>query len=67
MTEVMLFLQLWSEKIMLALGYPGIALVMFLECVFPPIHSEVIMPLAGFLVAEGRFNLIWVMVAGTLG
>ncbi len=67
MTEVMLFLQTWSEKIMNLLGYPGIFLVMFLECVFPPIPSEVIMPLAGFLVVQGRFNVFWVMVSGTLG
>jgi membrane protein DedA with SNARE-associated domain len=63
----MVFLQTWSEKIMLLLGYPGIFLVMFLECVFPPIPSEVIMPLAGFLVVQGRFNVFWVMVSGTLG
>ncbi len=52
---------------MLLLGYPGIFLVMFFECVFPPIPSEVIMPLAGFLVVQGRFNVFWVMVSGTLG
>lgn len=67
MTEIMIFLQTWSEKIMFALGYPGIFLVMFLECVFPPIPSEVVMPLAGFLVSQGRFNFIWVIVSGTLG
>ena len=67
MTEIMIFLQAWSEKIMLALGYPGIFLVMFIECVFPPIPSEVVMPLAGFLAAQGRFNVFWVMVSGTLG
>lgn len=67
MTDIMVFLQAWSEKIMLALGYPGIFLVMFLECIFPPIPSEVVMPLAGFLVAQGRFSIFWVMVSGTLG
>ncbi len=67
MTEIMVFLQTWSEKIMLLLGYPGIFLVMLLECVFPPIPSEVIMPLAGFLVVQGKFNVFWVMVSGTLG
>ncbi len=67
MTEIMVLLQEWSEKIMLALGYPGIFLVMFIECVFPPIPSEVVMPLAGFLAAQGRFSVFWVMVSGTLG
>lgn len=67
MTEVIEFLRMWSEKIMMSLGYPGIFLVMFLECVFPPIPSEVIMPLAGFLVSQGEFNFWLVMLSGTLG
>jgi membrane protein DedA with SNARE-associated domain len=67
MTEIIEFLRIWSEKIMMALGYPGIFLIMLLECVFPPIPSEVIMPLAGFLVSQGEFNFWGVMLAGTLG
>jgi len=67
MTVIIEFLRMWSEKIMMALGYPGIFLVMFLECVFPPIPSEVIMPLAGFLVGQGEFNFWLVMLSGTLG
>ncbi len=67
MTEIIEFLRMWSEKIMMALGYPGIFLVMLLECVFPPIPSEVIMPLAGFLVSQGEFNFWGVMLSGTLG
>ena len=67
MTVIIEFLRMWSEKIMMALGYPGIFLVMLLECVFPPIPSEVIMPLAGFLVSQGEFNFWGVMLAGTLG
>ena len=67
MTVIIEFLRMWSEKIMMALGYPGIFLIMLLECVFPPIPSEVIMPLAGFLVSQGEFNFWGVMLAGTLG
>jgi membrane protein DedA with SNARE-associated domain len=67
MTEIIEFLRMWSEKIMMALGYPGIFLIMFLECIFPPIPSEVIMPLAGFLVGQGEFNFWLVMLSGTLG
>lgn len=48
-------------------GYLGILLLMFLENVFPPIPSEVIMPLAGFLAARGELNFIGVALAGTLG
>lgn len=49
-------------------GYLGIAILMFLENVFPPIPSEVIMSLGGVMVAQGRFDywtLVAVAVAGT--
>ena len=48
-------------------GYIGIVALMFVENVFPPIPSEYIMPLAGFLVAEGRLSLVGIILAGTLG
>jgi membrane protein DedA with SNARE-associated domain len=48
-------------------GYPGIALLMFLENVFPPIPSEVIMPLAGFVAARGDLNVVLVVLSGTVG
>lgn len=43
-------------------GYLGIAILMFLENVFPPIPSEVIMGLGGVMVAQGRFDY-WTLVA----
>ncbi|WP_033072881.1 DedA family protein [Sphingopyxis sp. MWB1] len=49
-------------------GYAGIAVLMFLENVFPPIPSEVIMSLGGVAVAQGRFDfwpLVGVAVLGT--
>src|SRR3546814_21030780 len=49
-------------------GYAGIFILMFLENVFPPIPSEVIMGLGGIAVAQGRFDfwtLVAVEVAGT--
>lgn len=48
-------------------GYLGIAALMFLENVFPPLPSELIMPLAGFTAARGDLNLIGVMLAGSIG
>ncbi|MFM8298263.1 MAG: DedA family protein, partial [Microcystis aeruginosa] len=38
----------WITNTMTSMGYLGIALLMFLENLFPPIPSELIMPLAGF-------------------
>ena len=49
------------------LGYVGLALLTFVENLFPPIPSELVMPLGGFLVAEGRLTLPGVVFAGTLG
>lgn len=57
----------WIPKIMNQLGYGGIALLMFLENLFPPIPSELIMPFAGFTVAQGKMELIPAIFAGVLG
>ncbi|GAA3966234.1 DedA family protein [Allohahella marinimesophila] len=48
-------------------GYFGIALLMFAENVFPPIPSELIMPLGGFVAAKGELNIVGVVVAGSIG
>lgn len=57
----------WIYSTTTALGYPGIALLMFIENVFPPLPSELIMPLAGFAAAEGDLSLVGVIAAGSLG
>lgn len=49
------------------LGYWGIVFLMFLENLFPPIPSEVIMPLAGFTTTQAKLNVTFVILAGTLG
>jgi membrane protein DedA with SNARE-associated domain len=50
-----------------SVGLLGVALLMFIENVFPPIPSELIMPLAGFEAARGNMNLVLVIVSGTAG
>lgn len=67
MAELLAQFQKWVESVIQSLGYPGIALLMFLENVFPPIPSEIIMPFSGFLVHDGRFNFWLVLLAGTIG
>jgi membrane protein DedA with SNARE-associated domain len=57
----------WVERVIEALGYPGILGLMFLEGLFPPIPSEVIMPFAGSLAGQGRLSLGGIVAAGTLG
>ena len=57
----------WITQIITQAGYPGIFLLMLAENLFPPIPSEVIMPLAGFLIGEGKFALVPTILAGTAG
>jgi len=49
------------------LGLLGLVALMFVENVFPPIPSEVVLPLAGFFVARGELNFVGVLFASTLG
>ncbi|MEG2826012.1 MAG: DedA family protein [Acinetobacter sp.] len=57
----------WVLSIMEKLGYLGIAFLMFLDNVFPPIPSEIIMPSAGYTAAKGELTLIGVIIAGSIG
>jgi membrane protein DedA with SNARE-associated domain len=57
----------WITGFIRALGAPGIGLLMFTENVFPPLPSEFIMPLAGYMCAQGQLNLVTVIFAGSLG
>lgn len=57
----------WITGLMEATGYLGILLLMLAENVFPPIPSELIMPLAGFAAAQGRLSIVLVVLAGTAG
>lgn len=57
----------WVTDTVAAGGYAGVFLLMFLENLFPPIPSELIMPLAGFAVARGQLGLTGVILAGLGG
>jgi membrane protein DedA with SNARE-associated domain len=60
-------MQEWITNIMTSLSYWGIGLLMFAENLFPPIPSELIMPLAGFTVAQGKMNFTLAVLAGVIG
>ena len=57
----------WIVRLIEQSGYLGIGFLMFLETVFPPIPSEVIMPVAGVAVAQGKLAIGPVIAAGTAG
>lgn len=57
----------WIRSVIASVGYPGIALLMVVENVFPPIPSELIMPFAGFVTTDGTLSFAGVVIAGTAG
>lgn len=57
----------WITRVIARLGYFGVAGLTFLENVFPPIPSELVIPLAGFVAARGDLRLVLVIVMGSLG
>ena len=60
-------IKIWAESVISTMGYPGLVLVMFLENIFPPIPSEVVLPLAGNLTNIGRFTMFGVIFWGMIG
>ncbi|MGH8775973.1 MAG: DedA family protein [Jiangellaceae bacterium] len=50
-----------------ALGEVGVGALTFVETVFPPIPSEIVLSLSGYLAERGRLNVVWVVVAATVG
>ncbi|TDD52222.1 DedA family protein [Saccharopolyspora elongata] len=57
----------WVISVMEALGGPGAGMIVALENLFPPIPSEVILPLAGFTASQGNMSVIGAILWTTLG
>lgn len=57
----------WIIRLIDQTGYLGVAFLMFLETVFPPIPSELIMPVAGVAAARGKMDILGVIASGTAG
>ncbi|MDR3210515.1 MAG: DedA family protein [Planctomycetota bacterium] len=57
----------WLADTLLALGYPGIVILMGIESSFIPVPSEIVMPPAGYLISEGKMGWLAVLASGTLG
>jgi membrane protein DedA with SNARE-associated domain len=53
--------------IIAALGPIGVGVLVALETLFPPIPSELILPLSGYLASRGRMSLAAVVIGATLG
>lgn len=57
----------WIVNLMELLGAPGVGIAILLENLFPPIPSEVVLPLAGFTVAQGSLNWLAVFIWSVIG
>ncbi|MCA9858656.1 MAG: DedA family protein [Thermomicrobiales bacterium] len=57
----------WAVRFMERLGAPGAGVLIALENLFPPLPSEVILPLAGFTASRGDFELWEALFWTTLG
>src|SRR3989338_6868184 len=64
----MLFEQLsgFFTQVIASAGYAGVFILMVLESMVAPVPSELVMPFAGFLVADGKFNFWVVVLVSTL-
>jgi membrane protein DedA with SNARE-associated domain len=57
----------WVSDVIRSIGYLGVALLVALESVFPPIPSEVVLPFAGFYAGKGEASVVGMMLAATAG
>lgn len=57
----------WVVRVISAISYLGVALLVSLESVFPPIPSEVVLPAAGLAASRGEANVYGMVVAATVG
>jgi len=57
----------WATELMATFGAPGAGVIVALENVFPPIPSEIILPLAGFAAGRGEFSVFSAIAWTTAG
>lgn len=57
----------WVVGVMSVVGAPGVGFATFLETIFPPIPSEVVLPMAGYTAAMGRYGVLAAVLWATLG
>ena len=57
----------WLQWLMETFGAPGAGLAVALESIFPPIPSEIVLPLAGFTASRGSLSLTAVLICTTIG
>ncbi len=61
------YLGLFAIGVISTIGYPGVFFLMVMESMVIPMPSELVLPFAGFLVAQGNFTFVFVVIASSLG
>ncbi|QBR92783.1 DedA family protein [Nocardioides euryhalodurans] len=57
----------WVVSLMRVIGAPGVGVATALETVFPPVPSEVVLPLAGVTASKGYYTVVAAVVWATIG
>lgn len=57
----------WVQDVIVSWGVLGLVFLLFLENLFPPIPSELILPLAGFLIGRGELGWVQALVGSMAG
>ncbi|PTI76410.1 alkaline phosphatase [Staphylococcus succinus] len=60
-------MEVWITQFMEKFGYLGIAFLIFLENVFPPIPSEIILTFGGFMTTKSELGFVGVTITSTIG
>jgi len=67
LTDMLILISSFVTGLIIQFGYLGIFITMALESAAMPVPSEIIMPFAGYVVFQGKLDLLLVLAAGTLG
>jgi len=65
--RIMDLLATFCTDVISTIGYPGVFFLMVLESMIVPVPSELVMPFAGFLISQGEFSFLFVIIASSLG
>jgi membrane protein DedA with SNARE-associated domain len=57
----------WVVTLMRTIGAPGVGVATALETVFPPVPSELVLPLAGYTASQGHYGLVAAVLWATAG
>lgn len=57
---------LWINKVLTRFGYIGVAFLIFLENIFPPIPSEIILTFVGFLSLNSSLRIEFLILFSTI-